>query len=372
MRPLGILIKPASSLCNMRCAYCFYADVADHRQVKSFGIMDEDTLETLIEKALKYAAGQCSFMFQGGEPTLAGLDFFRKAVALQEKHNINKVKISNSLQTNGLVIDDEWAAFLGANRFLVGLSMDGDKAMHDGLRVDGKKEGTFARVQKAARFLQKHGCEFNVLCVITSFTAKHAQKVYNSLKEYRYLQFIPCIEGFDGKKSPYVLTDEAYGNFLNATFEMYYRDYMAGNYVSIRQFDNMIHMLLGRPPENCAMQGTCTCNLVIEGDGSAYPCDFYVLDEYHLGNIKEDEIPAMLRGERAHEFVHKSEEMQLECKGCKWVSLCRGGCRRDREQRLQDPLNLNRFCKGYQMFFEKNIGKLMEIARLEGAQRGQV
>ena len=369
MPPLGLLIKPASGLCNMRCNYCFYADVTDHRSVKSYGIMSEETLEKLVREALAYAEGSCAFMFQGGEPTLAGLDFFKKAVELQEKFNSRHVTISNSIQTNGLLIDEQWAAFLKENRFLVGLSIDGDKAIHDFLRVDAKKEGTFARVQKAAKLLEKHGCEFNILCVVTSHTAKHAKKVYSALKPYRYLQFIPCIEGFEGAPSPYVLTAEAYGAFLNATFDLYYRDYLASNYVSIRQFDNYIHMLLGAPPENCAMQGRCSCNLVIEGDGSVYPCDFYVLDEFRLGNIHSDTLPAMLKSDIAYTFVSKSLDIAPDCKACKWAALCRGGCRRDREARLDGPLEKNRFCEAYERFFVENIVRLQEMARREAAGR---
>ena len=372
MPPLGLLIKPASSLCNMRCSYCFYADVADHRDVKSYGIMSENTLETLIRKALVYADGHCAFVFQGGEPTLAGLPYFKEAIRLQKKHNTKQVRISNSLQTNGLLIDDEWAIFLKENHFLVGLSIDGDKATHDFFRLDTKKEGTFSRVQKAASVLKQHGCNFNILCVVTSRTAKHAAKTYTALKKYHYLQFIPCIEGFGQDVNPYVLTSEAYGAFLNATFDLYYRDYLTNAYVSVRQFDNYVHMLLGDPPENCAMQGRCACNLVVEGDGSIYPCDFYVLDEFRLGNIHTDSITDMLQSDESHVFTNKSLCVHPDCLQCKWRSLCRGGCRRDREAQLDSPLQKNRFCKAYRIFFEKNFVLLTKLARHEASQRNSM
>lgn len=365
MPPLGIMIKPASSLCNMRCGYCFYADVSDHRQIYSYGVMTEETLETLVEKALHFATGQCSFVFQGGEPTLAGLDFFKRLIALEKKYDQKRAAIYNSIQTNGLVIDEEWARFLAENRFLVGLSIDGDAAAHDALRVDAKGEGTFRRVWRAARLLKKHGCEYNALCVVTGYTARHAVQIYNALKEHRYLQFIPCIEGFDGEMNPYVLTDEAYGAFLNTTFELYYRDYMAGSYVSIRQFDNYVQMLLGGEPENCAMRGVCTCNLIVEGDGSCYPCDFYVLDDWRLGNIKTEDIAQLLSCDKGKAFVAGSLSAAPECADCQFRSLCRGGCRRDREKMLGADLQLNRFCKAYKQFFDKNLDRLVEIARME-------
>ena len=169
MPPISVLIKPASSLCNMRCKYCFYADITDNREVKSYGIMSEETLENLIKKAFEYASGSATFAFQGGEPTLAGLDFYRKLLQLEQKYNVKKIPVQNAIQTNGYVIDEEWAKFLAENKFLVGLSLDGTRDIHDSLRVDAAGKGTFSRVEKTAKLFKKHGVEFNILCVAYNF-----------------------------------------------------------------------------------------------------------------------------------------------------------------------------------------------------------
>ena len=153
----------------MRCKYCFYADITDNREVKSYGIMSEETLENLIKKAFEYASGSATFAFQGGEPTLAGLNFYRKLLEFEKKYNLKSIPVQNAIQTNGYVIDDEWAKFLAENKFLVGLSMDGTKDIHDSLRLDATGKGTFSRVQKTARLFNKYGVEFNILCVVNNF-----------------------------------------------------------------------------------------------------------------------------------------------------------------------------------------------------------
>lgn len=369
MPPLSVLLKPASSLCNMRCGYCFYADVADHRTDFSHGMMSEDTLEVLTEKALAYADGQCAFLFQGGEPTLAGLSFYEKAIAFQQKYNRKRVAIRNAIQTNGLNLSREWAEFFAKHDFLAGVSVDGDSAIHNTLRLDGAGEGTYARVMDGIQRLKNAGCQYNILCVVTREVARHGARVYKALKKHGYLQFIPCVDGFDGEKSPYALAASEYGRFLDTIFDLYRRDYQSGAYVSERTFDNWIGMLLGAPPESCAMAGRCTANLVVEGDGSVYPCDFYVLDEWRLGNILTDDVDGMLSSDAAKAFVERALNVAEECGPCRWRPLCRGGCRRDRETHLGAPLERNRFCEAYQGFFEKNIQRLEEIARMEAGGR---
>ncbi|MDL2317818.1 anaerobic sulfatase maturase [Eubacteriales bacterium OttesenSCG-928-A19] len=362
MPPITLLIKPASSLCNMRCHYCFYADVSAHRTVPSYGIMSEATLETLVQKALAFAEGQCTFAFQGGEPTLAGLDFFERTVSLQKQYNTRKIPIHNAIQTNGLVIDEAWARFLAENRFLVGLSLDGDAAIHNDQRPDSGGKGTYARVVHAADLLKKHGCEYNILCVVTAGTARRGARVYNHLKRHQYLQFIACLEGFGvaGERMP--LTAAQYGQFLMTTFDLYYHDFMRGQYVSVRTFDNYIQLLLGNPPENCAMRGQCSCNLVVEGDGSVYPCDFFVLDTWRLGTVHENELPEMLMGETARRFVKTSLDVDEKCRACRWGALCRGGCRRDRVLTPDGAMGHNRFCAAYEAFFAYSYERMCEIA----------
>jgi len=360
---LNLLIKPSSSLCNMRCKYCFYSDVSENRSMGSYGLMSEDTLEVLVKRAFEYADEEVSFAFQGGEPTLVGIDFYKKLIEFQDKYNINNIKVSNSIQTNGYVIDDTWALFFANNGFLVGLSLDGIKETHDFMRVDAMGKGTFERTVKAAEILRKNKVEFNILCVVNNFVARYPKKVYEQLKKYKYLQFIACVDPLSGEKESYSLTAERYSGFLKQTFDLYYRDLMSGNYISVRNFDNYIGILLRRPPESCAMCGYCTCYGVVEGDGSVYPCDFYVLDEWKLGDLRDKGFDEMLRSDKAKEFVETSYFVSDECKICKYYALCRGGCRRDREPFAEEKPQLNRHCKVYKEFFDYSISRMLEIAK---------
>jgi len=364
MPPLNLLIKPASSLCNMRCQYCFYADVSQNRETPSYGMMDEETLELLVQRAFTYATGSVGFAFQGGEPTLVGLPFYRKLIQLQKQYNTRGLPVSNSIQTNGLLLDETWAAFFAEHRFLVGLSLDGTKEAHNALRIDSQGQGTYDAVTSAAALLKRFGVDFNILCVVNNFVARHPQKVYQQLRQYQYLQFIPCLDSFSGKREAFSLTPQRYGAFLNATFDLYYRDFMAGNYVSVRNFDNYVRMLQGAPPESCAMNGICTCYFVVEAEGSVFPCDFYVLDRWKLGNIQENSLTELLNSPKATEFVESSKTRAASCNSCPWLRLCRGGCRREREPLADGNLSLNRFCESYRTFFAHSTEKLYQIARL--------
>ncbi|MBR3504871.1 MAG: anaerobic sulfatase maturase [Clostridia bacterium] len=360
-RPFTALVKPASSACNMRCRYCFYADEARSRAVANYGLMTLDTLESLVEKAFAYASGPVSFAFQGGEPTLAGLDFYRALAALEKKHNRRRLPVSNAIQTNGLLIDAEWAEFLRENRFLVGLSLDGYGALHDALRLDAAGGGTFARVCEAADLMTKKGVDFNILCVVSGPVARHAGKVYRYLRSrFQYLQFIPCLDPLDGAPGDWSLSAADFGRFLKETFALYYDDFMSGRPVSVRQFDNYVGMLLGRPPESCGMSGVCSSYFTVEGDGSVYPCDFYVLDEWKMGNVNTDSIEAMASSEAARRFVALSRSVNEKCAACRWLPLCRGGCRRNREPIAENTLN--QFCPAYEAFFDYAYDGLCRIA----------
>lgn len=367
MPAMSLLIKPASSLCNMRCKYCFYADVAENREVKNYGMMSEKTLEEMVKKALSYAEGQCTFAFQGGEPTMEGLEYYRRLVELQVKYNVNKVAIYNSIQTNGLVVDEAWAEFFAKNKFLVGLSVDGPKDIHDSFRVDSAGGGTHNRVMQTVNLFNKYGVEYNVLCVVNNYVARHGSKVYKFFRQkgFRYLQFIPCIDAFDDDEShDYSLTAERYGEFLKTTFDEYYFDMKNGNYTSVRTFDAYIEMLLGRRPGTCGMSGVCTSYYVVEGDGGIFPCDFYVLDKYNMGNLLSQSFEQMAASPAAKQFVEESLHVDEACGKCKWQSLCRGGCRRDREPFVDGRPGLNKYCKAFSGFFEYAYPRLKELAML--------
>ncbi len=366
MPPLSLLIKPASSLCNLRCRYCFYHSIAENRGTKSYGIMGPDTLEIIVKKALEFADYTCTFAFQGGEPTLAGLGFFRKLVELEKKYNIKGVQVNNAIQTNGMVIDDEWSEFFAQNNFLVGLSLDGPRELHDASRQDAAGKGSFNRVLKTVSLFNRHGVEYNILFVVDSSVARYAVKIYNFFKKngFRYLQFIPCLDPLYEKPGghEYSLTPERFSYFLKTLFDQWYSDIRKGDMISIRYFDNLVGMFMGIRPEACGMWGECSCQFVIEADGGVYPCDFYVTDEWYLGSIKEKGIEEIGHSENARRFIELSRYVDPECGTCRWANLCRGGCRRLREPFVGGKPVLNYLCQAYREFFEHAAGRLRELA----------
>ncbi len=366
MPAISMLIKPASSSCNMRCAYCFYSDVANRREIANYGVMSDETIEIIVKKAFAYADTMAAFGFQGGEPTLAGLDFFKKVIALQKKYNVNHIRVTNAIQTNGMTMDDEWAAFLHENDFLVGLSLDGVRDVHDKYRLDTAGNGTFERVLNAARVMERHHVEFNILSTVNSDVAKNIERIYYFFKKqkFSYLQFIPCL---DELKTPgghsYSLTPELYGDFLKKLFRLWYVDLNTNHPVSVRYFDNLVMMLAGYPPESCGMSGVCSCYFMIEADGSVYPCDFYVTDEWRIGHVHTDEFADMLKTETARRFVETSYAVADDCKTCPYYRLCRGGCRRNREPIALGENTKNMLCPAFYSFFEYAADDLLKIAR---------
>ena len=360
MPPIYVMAKPASGECNLRCTYCFYADEIKNRETPSFGKMSDETLEILVRRVFDEAEGEAGFAFQGGEPTLAGLDFYKKLAVLEEKYNTRRLPVQHSIQTNGTRIDDEWAAFFHDHGYLVGLSLDGDRALHDGCRLDVRGNGTFDTVLHAAKLLEKHKAEFNILCTVTNFVARHPDRVYRFFKQngFRYLQFTPCLDSFDAKTpSPYALTAKRYASFLKTVFDRYYEDYRKGDYVSVRLFDNLVRMTRGERPEQCGMLGTCTANFILEADGSVYPCDFYMFETYRMGNIRDLPFSALRESEPARRFVDESLKTKDECASCRFFPLCHGGCRRYREK------NVFLFCEAYKDFFAYAAPRLVEIGR---------
>lgn len=357
MPAASILIKPASANCNMDCKYCFYKCLSSHREEYSKGFMKEETLETLVREAIAYADGSLTFAFQGGEPTLAGRDFFQKAVELQQKYNNKKLQIENTIQTNGLLIDEKWARFLGEHRFLVGLSLDGPKKMHDRYRKDAAGQDTFARIMHSVQLLEQYQVDYNVVTVVTNDTAKQASFLYKFWKRnhYPFVQFIPCMDEIkrqDGtqERSIYAVEPEQYGKFLCELFDLWYADFAAGETMDIRMFSNLAQMAAGYPAEECGMNGCCNCYFVVEGDGSVYPCDFYCMDEWKLGTVN-DGFVQMKTSEKAKAFVEASRPVCAACQECPHFSLCRGGCRRWREPFVDGKPGLNQLCSAYRMFF---------------------
>lgn len=371
MHPISAMIKPASSGCNLRCQYCFYADEAAMRTIPNYGIMTDQVLENAISLFLQSAKGSCSFAFQGGEPTLAGLDFFKKVVELQKKYARPGLTVTNALQTNGVLLDQEWCEFLAKNHFLVGLSLDGVKDTHDLYRHRPDGKGSYNSVLRAAQLMGANHVEFNILTVVTAQLAKSVTKVYGFYKKNRwyYQQYIPCMDALEDQRgqNEYSLTPKAYGEFLKKLFDLWYQDLCQGLVISIRYFDNLVQILQGMPPENCAMAGHCNIHYLVEADGSVFPCDFYAMDDYRIGNLNTDTVEQMDEQRRAIRFVEDSLAKGERCKPCPWYPLCRGGCRRDYTDGEDSH---NYYCESYRAFFEYAYPRLRQAALLIQRLRG--
>ena len=349
MPPLSIMIKPASSLCNMRCEYCFYHNVTELREVSSFGVMTQDTADNLIEKALRFANGESvAFAFQGGEPLIAGLPYFKHFVEKVKSANKLNSQIYLSIQTNGTLVTDEWCEFFRDNNFLVGLSLDGSFERNK-FRVDEKRENTFYKILNTAEKFKRYTVDFNILTVLTGHCADNIEEIYKFFrsKGFRYLQFIPCLRPFDDKsESELYMTNEQYANYLIKGFNYYVKDYVRGQYTSIRYFDNLVHLFLGNKTEQCGMCGHCMHQFVVEGNGNVYPCDFYCTDEWHLGNVNDENenFDTLAHCDKAIEFLRESLYVPEKCKQCKYYPICRGGgCKRTRADRD--------YCEAYKKFF---------------------
>lgn len=364
MPPISVLMKPASGMCNMKCEYCFYCDEMKKRSAGSLGFMSEETLRNVIRKTMCRAEGFISYAYQGGEPTLRGLDFFRRAAEYQRQYNRRGIRVHNALQTNGYLLDEAWCVFLKENHFLVGLSVDGTAEYHDALRRTKTGEGTFDRVYRSAELLEKYQVEYNILTVVTPQIAGNIEEIYRAYQRrgWNYQQYIACLDPLEEPhgKMKYSLKPEEYGKFLDRLFALWYTDYRKGRQPYIRQFDNYIGMAMGRPPEACDQRGTCGIQNVVEADGSVYPCDFYMLDEYRLGNFNEDRLDGIDERRREIGFIERSHLLDTACRECRYFRLCRGGCQRNREYNAGTGLYENYFCEAYRIFFDKWYERIME------------
>ncbi len=368
MPPLSMMIKPASGMCNMCCSYCFYKDEMSHRSVASFGIMSDETLENLIRRVFTYADSHVSLAFQGGEPTLAGVGFYTKLLALEKSYNTRRQPVQHAIQTNGLHLSDDLLNVFKQGHFLVGVSVDGYQAIHDSRRLDQSGQGTYARVMANIDRLKKANIDYNILCVVDQQVAREPEKVFHSLKEHGYLQFIPCLDGFHSSLSEYSLDAITYGEFLTALFALYEQAFRSGHFVSIRAFDNWVNMAAGHPNDECAHMGRCLPTFLVESNGNVYPCDFYSLDEWLLGNVNGQSLFRIAKSPVGAAFCEASYTVHEKCRSCQWQFLCHGGCRRDREPMCNGELGLNRLCEGYQRFFQACYSKICGLAMLPPPQ----
>lgn len=357
----SILIKPASAVCNLDCSYCFYLDrEADPYKELPARRMSYDTLERLVDTYLFYSYPHSTFAFQGGEPTLAGLPFFEKLVELQQRYGRNGHSVSNALQTNAMLIDDDWCQLFRSYNWLLGVSLDGPEEINDLYRFNKAGHGTWKRVMQSIETLKKNKVEFNILCVLSQANVEKPREIY---KFYRSLgidniQYIPLAEfSPDGSRQPFTITAEQYGRFLCETFDLWWPERRK---VRIRFFDNIAEALAGQKPGACTMHESCDSYVVVEYNGDIYPCDFFVEGGWKLGNVNDDTWTEVARRSRRYAFAQKKSLPHPTCQACEWKSICHGGCPKFRHGPARRFEDLDYFCAAYKMIYAKAAGPLRE------------
>jgi uncharacterized protein len=361
----SLLIKPAGADCNLDCSYCFYLEKG-----RMFGHsphrMTLEMLEKLVKQAMEQSGPHISFGWQGGEPTLMGLPFFEKAVDYQQRYGQNKT-VGNGLQTNGVLLDRRWAKFLKEYNFLVGLSVDGPEHVHDRYRgfVGGQKSWT--RVVDVAKMLLQEGVEVNALTVVNDYSARFPEEIYAFHKSLglTYMQFIPCVETSPNdptRAASFSVSGEQYGEFLISIFDLWRADFAHGRATtSVRFLDSLFHRYVGFPAPDCTLARACGQYLVVEHTGDVYSCDFFVEKEWHLGNITGKSLDEMLNSPRQKEFGELKAAVHEECRTCRWLRNCWGGCTKDRVRNPREK-GPNHFCRSYKMFFEHADDALIDLA----------
>jgi uncharacterized protein len=364
----SLLIKPASAVCNLDCAYCFYLDrEADPYKELPARRMTSDTLERLVDTFLFYSYPNSVFAFQGGEPTLAGLKFFQKLVELQKQYGRDGQNVSNSLQTNAILIDEDWCTLFREYNWLLGVSIDGPEEVHDRYRFNKSGRGTWKQVMHGIETLKKNKVEFNALCVLSQANVDKPREIY---KFYRglgidHVQYIPLAE-FDaeGKPLPFTITPEQYGRFLCEIFDLWWPDRRK---VRIRFFDNVAEALAGQKPGNCTMHETCDSYCVVEYNGDVFPCDFFVEKDWKLGNINVDSWSEIARRQKRYNFAAKKTIPHPECQVCEYQHVCHGGCPKLRHGPNRHFEELDYFCRSYKMIYAKVLDPLQkEVQKLLG------
>lgn len=368
MPAFATLIKPVGSACNLDCNYCYYRDKSEiYNQVMLK--MSEELLETYIKQYLEGASQQhVTFCWHGGEPLMAGLPFYKKAMELQEKYRGNK-EIENTIQTNGILVDSDWCDFFRENDFLVGISLDGPEDIHDAFRRDCGGGATFARVMRAVDLMTQKKVEFNILSTVNARSEERGVEVYKFISSIsRYMQFLPVVEYVrmrgEGKRPLIVSPDEedaveaawsvsakGYGRFMCDVFDEWIK-YDVG-YKFVQLFDVTLANWCGVQPPLCSFCETCGDGLVVEHNGDVYSCDHFVYPEYLLGNIVDGTLQDMYKSEAQQAFGRdKREALPLECKRCNYYFLCRGECPKHRfaYSKSGEPY-MNVLCEGYKMFF---------------------
>jgi len=341
------MAKPVGSTCNLRCTYCYYLETP-HAVPR----MSDATLEKFISGYIGANPGpEISFVWHGGEPTLAGLDFYRRVVELQHQYLPDGWTAWNNLQTNGVLLDDEWCQFLADNHFDVGLSIDGTDWIHDTYRPDPRGHGSYDAAATAIKRLQSHGVQPDLLCTVTSTTAEHPLEVYRDLRSFGtgWIEFIPILGS---------VTGEAYGSFLNAVFDEWALHDIGSTIVQL--FAETANTLGGGAPGLCWLAPTCGRALVVEADGGVYSCDHFVRPKYRLGDV--DDLAELANSPAQQAFGDAKADLPAQCRDCPWLPLCNGGCPKDR-----DATGLNIWCDGLTAFFAHAAPELRAVVTMSGA-----
>lgn len=385
-RNITVLVKPASAACNLRCQYCFYLETADGRLEGDRGIMKRDTAAALIATTLDFASGgTVTYLFQGGEPLLAGLDFFRQFVGLVEEHRQRQAerlsqetagKESQSsvpcymVQTNGTLLTPEFCQFFARHSFSLGISLDGPAHIHNQHRTHHAGNGSHSQVMAAIEMLRQHKVEFSILSVITSAWVGHEEEIYRWFQENKlhHLQFIQCIPPAvppqmepESPQDRFSLTSREFAQLNKVLFSLYWKDLTAGKEISIRFYDNLLAMVQGYQPEQCGMMGYCPATITVESDGSLYPCDFYCGDNWYIGNIKEMNLKELFYHPVMQQFITSSQRREEECNHCPVLALCRGGCRRERDRDGSGVPGLHQYCQGRKDFFSYFLATIQSV-----------
>lgn len=330
MGTVSVMVKPASSACNLRCRYCFYADVAASREVAGHGVMKTETAKLLAQRVAEACgfAGDAYISFQGGEPTVAGLDWFRHFAALMDAYP--SVTPHWSIQTNATLLDEAWCAFLAERDFLVGVSLDGPRVNMDHFRFDAAGEGAYARVIRGIELLDKAGVEFNILTVVTRQLAQKPKQLMQFYVQHDFVdvQLIPCLPPLDGSDDGMSLRPADYRSFYLGFFRAWKKVFESERLIRVNLFENLLGMLEGYAPYQCGMLGRCTVQYVIESNGDVYPCDFYCLDQYRLGNLADASLHELSTSSGAQAFLDKQGCRRGPCATCRFARICNGGCRR--------------------------------------------
>jgi len=375
MKPFTLLIKPSGSDCNIDCAYCFYKGRSSRRAGIGQGRqrMSDEVLDRLIKSYMELGFDVVGFAWQGGEPTLMGVDFFARAVELQKKYGRAGQQVSNKMQTNGVLLDEKWCRFLHENKFLLGISIDGPKEFHNQYRLDHSGTGTFDRVMRGIENCKKNEVEFSALIVLNNINVEQPERLFEFVVEndLTYLQFIPCIERNPDTGGPtdFSITPGQYGDFLCRMFDLWYDH--GPEKLNIRDFDSLVTCYVMGEATMCTYSKQCAGFVVIEHDGDAYCCEFFVEPKWRLGNILETPLAKLAVDSKKRAFAKDKQKLCSRCLLCSHLDICRGGCVKDRirigDGGVDSP---SYFCEAYKHFFDHTIPRIMQIAA--GVESGKI